>query len=225
MHRTIFLKNILFILSFFPLIGSSQAVKDGRESSSVIQFIKSIELKTGGQSTVFQQATQAYIDDSIHSIIPTIINNEQIERAGQIEFKFAQLLETEVEDLNNFELYAFINQWLNTSYRFGGNSKNGIDCSGFTGQLMKSVYNTEMPHSAKGQYHAVEKIDKENLSEGDLVFFNTRGGVSHVGVYLRNGYFVHSSSKDGVRISSLNEKYYHRKFIGAGRINMLESSL
>ena len=74
-------------------------------------------------------------------------------------------------------------------------------------------------------YGVVEKIDKENLSEGDLVFFNTRGGVSHVGVYLRNGYFVHSSSKDGVRISSLNEKYYHRKFIGAGRINMLESSL
>jgi hypothetical protein len=216
------LKNILFILTFFPLIGSSQAVRDGRGSSSGIQFIKAIELKTGGQSPVFQQVTQAYIDDSTHSIIPNIIINEQIEKAGQIEFKFAQLLETEVEALKNFELLAFINQWLNTPYRFGGNSKNGIDCSGFTGQLMKSVYNTEMPHSAKGQYHAVQKIEKENLSEGDLVFFNTRGGVSHVGVFLKNGYFVHSSTKDGVRISSLNEKYYHRKFIGAGRISLFE---
>jgi len=56
------------------------------------------------------------------------------------------------------------------------------------------------------------------MLEGDLVFFNTRGGVSHVGVYLGDGYFVHSSSSAGVTINSLNESYYSRKFIGGGRI-------
>jgi lipoprotein Spr len=54
---------------------------------------------------------------------------------------------------------------------------------------------------------------------GDLVFFNTRGGVSHVGVYLTNNHFVHSSSRNGVMISSLDDSYYSKKFIGGGRVN------
>ncbi len=53
--------------------------------------------------------------------------------------------------------------------------------------------------------------------EGDLVFFNTRGGVSHVGVYITNGYFVHSAASDGVMISNLEDSYFLRRFIGGGR--------
>jgi lipoprotein Spr len=56
------------------------------------------------------------------------------------------------------------------------------------------------------------------LLEGDLVFFNTRGGVSHVGVYLGEGYFTHSSSSAGVTISSLDDNYYSKKYIGGGRV-------
>jgi lipoprotein Spr len=81
------------------------------------------------------------------------------------------------------------------------------------------VYGLKLPRTARQQYRASEKVDKDNIKEGDLVFFNTRGGVSHVGVYLMNGFFVHSSTKDGVKISHLDEEYYHRKFIGAGRIS------
>jgi lipoprotein Spr len=76
-----------------------------------------------------------------------------------------------------------------------------------------------MPRTAREQYKVCEKINKEDLVAGDLVFFNTRGGVSHVGVYLNNNCFVHSSSTDGVKISSLNEAFYTKKFIGGGRMN------
>ncbi len=65
----------------------------------------------------------------------------------------------------------------------------------------------------------VKKLKKTDLLEGDLVFFNTRGGVSHAGVYLGNGYFVHASVHAGVTINSLNDAYYSRKYIGGGRIS------
>jgi murein DD-endopeptidase / murein LD-carboxypeptidase len=55
------------------------------------------------------------------------------------------------------------------------------------------------------------------LKEGDLVFFNTTGGVSHVGVYLQNNKFVHASTSGGVMISDLDESYWAKRFIGIGR--------
>ena len=217
------MKSIIVFFSFLPILGLSQQVRQNRPIESGLQFIKSIELKTGGKEGNFQQESKAFVAESAFTAeLPNENREEKVERAGLLEFKFAQLLDTEVEGLYQFELYAFVNQWLNTPYRFGGNSKEGIDCSGFTSELMKVVFGAALPHSAKGQYRCVEKIDKEELQEGDLVFFNTRGGVSHVGVYLKNRFFVHSSTKEGVTISSLDEKYYHRKFIGAGRISLFE---
>ena len=75
-----------------------------------------------------------------------------------------------------------------------------------------------LPRTAREQYRQCEHISKDDLLEGDLVFFNTHGGVSHVGVYLANGRFVHSSSSQGVMISSLSDHYFSRRFIGAGRV-------
>ena len=60
-----------------------------------------------------------------------------------------------------------------------------------------AVYGFAMPRTAKQQYNATEHIKKEDLKEGDLVFFNTHGGVSHVGLYIENNYFVHASVEPG----------------------------
>ncbi len=102
----------------------------------------------------------------------------------------------------------------------GGTTKKGIDCSAFSGTLLSTIYSFNMPRTAREQYKICERLNKEDLLPGDLVFFNTRGrGVSHVGVYLDNNHFVHSSSSEGVKISSLDEDYYSRKFICGGRVN------
>ena len=140
------------------------------------------------------------------------------EFCSSLQFKYAQVLNRNVELVTNTSLIGFIDDWWGTKYKYGGTTKRGIDCSSFTGLLMGSVFGFALPRTAKEQYSVCTKLSKDDMLEGDLVFFNTRGGVSHVGVYLGDGYFVHSSSSAGVTINSLNESYYSRKFIGGGRI-------
>jgi lipoprotein Spr len=139
------------------------------------------------------------------------------EACKSLQFKYAQLLDTEIEAVSNYSLFQFIDEWWSTRYSYGGSTKKGIDCSALTGLLLSSVYAIALPRTAREQYSASKKIGREDLVEGDLVFFNTRGGVSHVGVYLCNDYFVHASVANGVTISSLNDTYYANKYIGAGR--------
>jgi cell wall-associated NlpC family hydrolase len=75
------------------------------------------------------------------------------------------------------------------------------------------------PRTSQEQFNSCEKIELEDLREGDLVFFNTAGSdVSHVGVYLLNNKFVHAATSGGVMISDLNEKYWQPRFRGAGRV-------
>ncbi|MCO6497286.1 MAG: C40 family peptidase [Chitinophagaceae bacterium] len=143
---------------------------------------------------------------------------EIIESLSSLQFKYAMMLNVNVESLKNVALLGFIDDWFGTRYRYGGTTKKGIDCSALTGSLLAGVYGLSVPRTAREQYKVVEHIKKEDLKEGDLVFFNTKGYVSHVGLYLENGYFLHASTKKGVTISSLDEDYYARTFISGGRI-------
>ena len=142
-----------------------------------------------------------------------------IEKISATQFKYAMMMDVEVETLTNTDLYNFIENWYGTHYRMGGTTKKGIDCSAFSGTLLSTIFSFNVPRTAREQYKICEHLNKTDLLPGDLVFFNTRGGVSHVGVYLANNHFVHSSSTDGVKISSLDEDYYSRKFICGGRVN------
>ena len=141
-----------------------------------------------------------------------------IEKLSAIQFKYAMILDVDVESLKNLSLFGFIEDWFGTRYRMGGTTKNGIDCSALTSSLLMAVYGFSMPRTAREQYKATSHIKKNELKEGDLVFFNTHGGVSHVGLYLDNDYFVHASSSEGVTISNLDDDYYARRFICGGRV-------
>ena len=152
------------------------------------------------------------------SKIANLTRVANIEECSALQFKYAMIMDREVETISNTELFTVIDEWWATRYKYGGEDKQGIDCSAFTGKVLSLVYGVNLPRTATEQYKLVEKITKENLVEGDLVFFNTRGGVSHVGVYLGDNYFVHSSVKNGVTINSLTDDYYGKKFIGGGRV-------
>jgi lipoprotein Spr len=147
----------------------------------------------------------------------TEIATSAIEKLSALQFKYAMMMNVDVESLKNLSLLGFIDNWFGTRYHLGGTTKRGIDCSALTGALLLAVYGFNMPRTAREQYDATEHIDKDDLKEGDLVFFNTHGGVSHVGVYLDNDYFVHASTH-GVKISSLDDHYYSKRFICGGRV-------
>lgn len=141
-----------------------------------------------------------------------------IEKLSSLQFKYAMMLNVDVESLKNLSLFGFIDNWFGTRYRMGGTTKRGIDCSALTSSLLLAVYGFVVPRTARQQYKATQHIKKDELHEGDLVFFNTHGGVSHVGLYLFNDYFVHASASQGVTISSLDDSYYAKRFICGGRV-------
>ncbi|GEM_PF-6078440 len=130
---------------------------------------------------------------------------------------FFQKVNINVRKATDLGMYTKIFNWLNTPYRYGGKTKSGIDCSNYVFKLMNDCYDT---YATSNQLsNLTEYVDREELKEGDLVFFNTNGyGISHVGVYLQDGKFTHSSSSKGVTISSLNETYWDKRYCRAGRI-------
>lgn len=148
---------------------------------------------------------------------PEVEEHSVIETLSPLQYKYAMMMNVDVESLKNLSLLGFIDNWFGTRYRYGGTTKRGIDCSALTGALLLAVYGFNMPRTAREQYDETEHISKDELKEGDLVFFNTRGGVSHVGVYLENDYFV-QASLHGVTISSLDDHYYAKRFICGGRV-------
>ncbi len=113
-------------------------------------------------------------------------------------------------------------KYINTPYKFGGESKNGIDCSAFTQTIYNSC-NIHLLRTAREQYtQGIEIDNKHNLRFGDLVFFNTRKTVrpGHVGIYIGDNLFVHASSSNGVIVTPLNSEYYSERFMGARRIDI-----
>ena len=135
-----------------------------------------------------------------------------------LQFKYAILLNESVEKLSNLVLYKNIDDWYGTRYRYGGKTSRGIDCSAFMQVISQYSYGWILPRTAREQYKVMVAIAKEELQEGDFVFFNTTGGISHVGMYLSNNKFIHSSSSEGVSVGDLNSKYWSKRFIGARRV-------
>lgn len=108
---------------------------------------------------------------------------------------------------------------INTPYLWGGTTTNGIDCSAFVQRVMKYALGIDLPRTSIMQSTVGEEVNRENLQFGDLIFFNTIGRrISHVGIYLGESVFAHSSSSGGVKTSSLNEDYYNAKYVTARRV-------
>lgn len=116
-------------------------------------------------------------------------------------------------------LIKHYHEWKNTKYKYGGTTKNGIDCSAFVQNTFKSKFNIKLPRTTKLQVNIGKEIDIDELQSGDLIFFKTGWDQRHVGIYLSQGNFLHASTKKGVTISNINSPYYSSHFWTAKRIN------
>ena len=220
-------KHVLFaatILFFFGLTASpslyAQKKKQGTSVSEKkeVKFLDDITVQVAADrpsnpKDVFSHS----LFTSEKKLTPSTAEMPSIEVATNLQLKYALLLDVEVEQALSLGLFGMIDEWLGTRYRLGGTSKDGIDCSALMQILFTSLYGLAIPRTAREQFDFSRKISRTELREGDLVFFNTVGGVSHVGMYLQNNKFVHAST-GGVTISDLYEEYWMRRFIGVGRV-------
>ncbi len=127
---------------------------------------------------------------------------------------------------DNIFLYNEGARWLGVPHRMGGLTKKGVDCSGFVAIVFREVYGKQLARSSADMLkHNCKKVSRANLKEGDLVFFRTGKGrkkvPNHVGIYLKNGKFIHTSTSNGVIVSSLSEPYYVRTWLTGGRVKNL----
>lgn len=111
-------------------------------------------------------------------------------------------------------------------YKYGGDSVRGLDCSAFV-RKMYEIFDVQLPRTAREQFQTGMKVDKGDLTTGDLVFFRTKRFAkepTHVGIYIGDGNFIHASSvlKRGVKVDSLNEGYFDRTYTGAVRVKTLD---
>lgn len=133
--------------------------------------------------------------------------------------KFYESKGLKVDSCVNQNLYFEIYKWLDTPYRFGGETGKGIDCSGFSNKIYQAVYGKTLEGGSRDIFTKVKPINIKLAEEGDLLFFKIwKGQISHVGIYLQGRKFAHATTQAGVIISDLDEAYYKKYFFKAGRL-------
>ncbi len=226
--QTFMRKSILYISVALSLTSCKSLKTSGTAASPAkvekrrdVRFLDDIAVTpgAGGDSRQYNTNTKKTItkDKSAPMSIGTSFN---IENANWLQIKYSILMNVNVESLVNSVLLQQIDNWWGTRYCLGGTTDRCIDCSAFCQLLVQSVYNISLPRVARDQYEVTERVEKEDLREGDLVFFHTvSSGVSHVGLYLTNNKFVHAATSGGVMISDLNDSYWNTRYISGGRLS------
>lgn len=147
---------------------------------------------------------------------PACTNPETYELEKEV---YSTFLKFNIDTMYNPLLYKTAIEWLKTRYQYGGKSSKGIDCSDFSAMLYDKAYGVKISGSSADLCSKTERVKKEDLKEGDLVFFKIqKNRVSHVGVYLTNNKFAHATTQAGVIVSDLNEPYYRKYYYTAGRV-------
>ena len=219
-----FLRMSILLVLLFQLASCSlfRPLPASTQKKTQSPFFDNISITLDSRSRVIKSNEQVFVaDDNTNA---NTENNYQyampgIEYIPPVVFRYAILLDIEVEKLNNRKLVEYVNQWWGVPYRIGGSSMEGIDCSGFVKGIALDAFGVNLPRTSREQADVCKEIDKNDLKEGDLVFFSQGRSISHVGLYISNNKFVHASTSMGVVISDLDEPYWKKRFVKAGRMN------
>jgi len=227
LKKTSFFSLLIFLLTSCTSMKSAFTAKKeslpqpaSPETKKDIRFLENMEVQVAAVSTYPEKKNQSEKKKEPVKINATsdFYPAKPEVPSSSLQLKYSVLLNTDASEIKNIRLFEFIDEWYGTKYKLGGTSKQGIDCSAFSQFLFAAVYGLSIPRTAREQYKLTNRISRTELKEGDLIFFNTRGGISHVGVYLQNNKFVHAAASGGVMISDLFDDYWVRRFMGVGRL-------
>ena len=148
--------------------------------------------------------------------------SRHIKRPSSSLRKLSHQLGIPVTPKDNLKLYTEAASWLGVPYRYGGNTRQGVDCSGLVCNIYRNVYGIQLERNSAEMYKKnCRKISRNRLKPGDLIFFNTarkRKTVSHVGIFLKGNVFIHATTASGVRLNTLDDEYYKKRWIGGGKV-------
>ncbi len=232
---TAFLLISAAVIFYYGCASTTNAVRYGEKTgksqsdNSTVRFALKDTTEAPNVSDVELKDTSDTIDDtSDPDEVPA--DNKKYDISALLKKYESNNAKSELsaDQLNTREKVLMeIIKYLNTPYRYGGDSKNGIDCSAFTKEVYSKALSIDLERSAREQYHEGETVpSRDNLQFGDLVFFNTRRWVrpGHVGIYIGDDLFAHASSRNGVTVSSLDEAYYSKRYMGARRFEDISGS-
>lgn len=180
-----------------------------------------IGINTGWYKVIFKNVV-GYIRSDYLDLTEIPYENKDSDKKP-IFFKGGKSTGTPVspEALSSVSAQAIIataKQYIGVPYVWGGSSPSGFDCSGFT-QYVFAAHGITLPRTSTQQYSTGTWVSKGSLQPGDLVFYNTSGsGVSHLGIYIGNGQFIHASTSKGVIISEMSNSYWSARYYGARRV-------
>ncbi len=115
-------------------------------------------------------------------------------------------------------LRAEIQSWLGTPHRMGGLSRRGIDCSGLVVVLYDDLFDMRLPRTTTALMRKGRRVEARNLTAGDLVFFKPASKFHHVGIYLGQGEFVHTSTSQGVMLSHMDDDFWRQCYLTSRRL-------
>ncbi len=192
--QPIFLGAFLLLMGLFGAgCGSSGAAQQGR-SAAAAEATSNSEATTASSQQDTQQASQELRSTTVEDPIKVL-------RLPKVQDR----LENAAQD------------WYGTPYDWGGETKEGVDCSGFVQNLYKDAFAYGLPRVTETQLQSGPTVERDQIRPGDLVFFQPEDQYNHVGVYLGDGTFVHASSSDGVTDSELDNNYWDQYYWTARR--------
>lgn len=204
--------------SLFQLSHRSHLVQLMVQLRFFIIFVVFLVLLSG----CMQKATVTYV--------PHGNDRSQVEKSGVTSSEYNKKISSKNKRIavnrkagNTKEFDQYFRNWEGVRYRYGGKSSKGIDCSGLTQRAYKDLYDLDLPRTVTAQSKRGEKVNKQSLRPGDLVFFKTGLYSRHVGIYLGENRFIHASRSKGVIQSNLNNTYWRKKYWQAKRYQSTKS--
>lgn len=206
-----------------------EPIKEGATGDKVVDIqtkLKNLDIYIAEINSIYDQATIAAVMSfqQINALpqtgivdVATIIklNTESGKKVAERASASRRLINSKATD--------YAKKYLGVPYKWGASSGKAFDCSGFTVYIMKK-FNVNLPRTASSQFNSGTKVAKDDLQQGDLVFFTTyKKGPSHVGMYIGDNKFIHASSSVArVTITDLDLKYYRQRYLGARRYNLTD---